>query len=317
VSERQLLVMTAPVRDRFDIPYHEIGPADAPLTLALVAGTHGDEINGTFVLARLADFLYAVSEGRHAGLSLAGRVVIIPAVNVLGINTRSRAWPFDGTDINRMFPGNIYGETTQRIACAVLDRTRDAATRIDLHSSNQDFEEIPQVRLYDSTEDERRQARLFCLPAVMEHHASPVFTTTLMHAWKIWPGYSFLIQAGHAGCIQLPTCQRVFRSLIAYMLRAGILDGVSLAEEEEDSSYFTRESAVRLHADRAGMFVSDLKVGKWVRRGDEIGYIYDSFSGAVKCKVISPAAGLLTGIRRQPLLFEGDLIVRINRKHAP
>jgi predicted deacylase len=55
-------------------------------------------------------------------------------------------------------------------------------------------------------------------------------------------------------------------------------------------------------------------VGRWVRAGQELGYIYDSFGGNVIEKVVSPVAGLLTGIRRHPLLFEGDLILRVNRK---
>ena len=50
-------------------------------------------------------------------------MIVIPAVNVLGVNTRSRHWPFDGTDMNRMFPGYDGGETTQRIAAAVLELT--------------------------------------------------------------------------------------------------------------------------------------------------------------------------------------------------
>jgi predicted deacylase len=62
------------------------------------------------------------------------------------------------------------------------------------------------------------------------------------------------------------------------------------------------------------MFVSDSAVGKWVRAGQELGYIYDSFSGKVLETIAAPETGLLTGIRRHPLLFEGDLLLRINRK---
>jgi hypothetical protein len=64
------------------------------------------------------------------------------------------------------------------------------------------------------------------------------------------------------------------------------------------------------------MFVSDRQVGQWVRPGQELGYIYDSFHGNVHTKVTAPAAGIITGIRRGPLLFEGDLLVRLNRKMA-
>ena len=52
--ETVLLHMTAPSREDFDVPYHDVGPRDQPPQLALVAGLHGNELNGVFVLARLA-----------------------------------------------------------------------------------------------------------------------------------------------------------------------------------------------------------------------------------------------------------------------
>jgi len=311
---RNLLCMTAPVREGFDIPCHEIGPKAQHPAVALVSGLHGDEINGVFVLSRLADFLNSVEAGKFPDLKLTRRVLIIPAVNVLGINLRTRTWPFDKSDINRMFPGSTIGETTQRIAYAVLEATKRAELRIDLHTASTDFEEVPQVRLHGPTAEERETARLFGLQAVMERSLSPVFTTTLMASWKVWPGQSFVLRVGQGGTVQLDHCQRVFRSMVSFLGRVGVLEGVQMAAEDEEVCYFDKSSAFRVYAEKAGTFVSDRAVGRWVRAGQELGYIYDSFGGNVIEKVVSPVAGLLTGIRRHPLLFEGDLIVRVNRK---
>jgi predicted deacylase len=306
--------MTAPVREGFDIPCHEIGPKTQHPAISLVGGLHGDEINGVFILSRLADFLNGVEAGRFPGLSLTGRVLVIPAVNVLGVNQRTRNWPFDRTDINRMFPGSTGGETTQRIAFALLEATKRSDYRIDIHTASSDFEDIPQVRLYGPSAEEQETARLFGLPAILERSLSPVFTTTLMHSWKIWPGQSFALKVGQAGTVQLDHCQRVFRALVAFLGRTGILTGVELAIEDEEICYFSKSSAFRVYAEKAGTFVSDRQVGRWVRAGQELGYIYDSFAGNVIERVVSPTAGLLTGIRRHPLLFEGDLLLRVNRK---
>lgn len=311
---RNLLCMTAPVREGFEIPCHEIGPRTAQPAAALVAGLHGDEINGVFILSRMADFLTRVEAGAYPELRLARRVLIVPAVNVLGLNLRTRTWPFDKTDLNRMFPGSTVGETTQRIAYAVLEATKRAEYRIDLHTAGVDFEELPQVRLYGPSDAEREAARFFGLPAVMERSQSPVFTTTLLASWKVWPGQSFLLRIGQAGTVQLDHCQRVFRALVAFMGRTGILDGVQLSVEDEDVCCFDKASAFRIYAKQAGTFVSDCQVGRWVRAGQDLGYIYDSFGGSIIEKVAAPVAGLLTGIRRHPLLFEGDLLLRINRR---
>jgi len=177
-----LLQMTAPLREDFDIPYHDIGEPNAAPQVAMVAGIHGDELNGVFVLSRLANFLKGVVAGRHPGQSVRARVLIVPAVNVLGVNTRSRRWPFDSTDINRMFPGYDAGETTQRVAHAVLRLTCEAHYRVDIHSSNLDFEELPQVRLYAPADEERASARLFGLTAVIERPMNTIFTSTIGHA---------------------------------------------------------------------------------------------------------------------------------------
>jgi predicted deacylase len=312
--KRNLLCMTAPVREGFDIPCHEIGPKSPHPAVALVAGLHGDEINGVFILSRLADFLNNVEAGTYPELKLVKRVLIIPAVNVLGVNLRTRTWPFDKTDLNRMFPGNTIGETTERIAYAVLEATKRADYRIDIHTASADFEEVPQVRLYGPSDAERETARLFGLPAIMERSLSPVFTTTMMYSWKVWPGQSFVLRVGQAGVVQLDHCQRVFRSMVSFLGRVGVLEGVQIAVEDEEICYFDKPSAFRVFAEKAGTFVSDRQVGRWVRAGQELGYIYDSFGGNVIEKVVAPVAGLLTGIRRHPLLFEGDLILRVNKK---
>jgi predicted deacylase len=295
-----LLEMTAPLRDDFAIPYHDFGPAGERPALALVAGLHGNELNGIFVLSRLAEFL--------------ARIVVVPAVNVLGVNTRSRRWPFDKTDINRMFPGYDAGETTQRIANAVFQATRTARYQVDVHSSNLDFEELPQVRLYEPNEDEKSTAMLFGLPAVIERRTDQVFTSTLGHAWRGCGGESFVIQAGRAGDLQLPHCERLFHALMAFLHHTGLVTGIDLADDDQDTHYFGVDRTLSLVSDHAGLFVTHVPVGTWLQAGALIGEVYDGFSGERRAEVRAPVSGLLSGIRRQPLLYEGDLIARLQTR---
>ena len=309
-----LLRMSAPLRDDFAIPYHDFGPAGVVPTLALVAGLHGNEVNGVFVLSRLADFLRRIAEGRQSNQQLTARIVVVPAVNVLGVNTRSRRWPFDKTDINRMFPGYDLGETTQRVANAVFQFTRSARYRIDIHSSNADFEEVPQVRLYEPSEDERVSAMLFGLPAVIERTTDNVLTSTLGYAWHTCGGENFVVQAGRAGDLQLAHCERVFRALTAFLHHTGIVAGIQLAPEDQDTHYFPLGHTLPLISDYAGLFISHVQVGVWLQAGDLIGIIYDAFGGDRRAEIRAPMSGLLSGIRRQPLLYEGDLVARLQTR---
>jgi uncharacterized protein len=245
------------------------------------------------------------------------RAIIIPAVNILGLNTLNRHWPFDHTDINRMFPGYDAGETTQRIAHAVLEVTAPAHYRIDLHSAYLAFEELPQVRLYDPTDDERALARLFGLPAVIERPTNMIFTVTIGHAWKSAGGANFVLRAGYAGNLQLPHCERIFHALVVFLQRTGIVEGKSAADEsKEDVHYFGVEQTARVIAETAGLFISHLEVGRWLQAGDLIGHVFDGFDGQLRAEVRTRVSGLLSGIRRQPLLFEGDLIAHLQTRHA-
>jgi len=317
ISEEEspvLLRMTAPLREAFTIPYHDLGPRDAAPQMALVAGLHGNEINGVFVLARLANYLAGVAAGRHPTQELRQRLVIVPAVNVLGLNLRTREWPFDKTDLNRMFPGYDAGETTQRIANAVMALTQQAHFRIDIHSSNEDFEELPQVRLYDPSDAERTTAMKFALPAIIERRANKLFSVTMANAWSYHGGENFVIQAGRAGAIQPEHCETLFKALVALLGELGILSGVDLARDE-DTHYFGLDQTFPLISECAGIFVSKKAVGTWVIAGAVIGYIYDGFTGRMLETVKAPVAGLLTGLRRQPMLFEGDLLARIQTRH--
>lgn len=311
MSTPTLIRVTTPLRDTLSIPYHDIGPQGRPPRLALVAGLHGNELNGVFVLSRLAGFLTGVYAGERSGQQLRERVIIIPAANVFGVNTRNRTWPFERTDINREFPGNSAGETAQRIAAAMLQVTHQAYYRIDIHTSNLDIEEMPQVRLYAPNDDERASACLFGLPAVVERPINPILTTNLVHAWRSYGGENFVIQSGQAGSLQTHHCEVLFRALIAFLDRTGIVEGLTLAEDEEDLRYFGLNQAFAMLSEHAGIFVSRREVGRWVQAGESIGHIYNGFTGDIRTEVVAPVTGLVSSLRRQPLLFEGDLMARI------
>ncbi len=310
----ELLRMTAPLRQAFAIPYHDLGPTDGEPRIVFVAGLHGNEINGVFVLSRLANFLSGVAAGRYPTHQLRQRVVIVPAVNVLGLNLGTREWPFDKTDINRMFPGYDAGETTQRIAHAVMELSGRAHYRVDIHGSNEDFEELPQVRLYDPSAAERETAWKFHLPAIVERRANKVFSVTMAHAWAERGGENFVVQAGRAGNLQPRHCETLFKSFVKFLGEIDVLTGADVASDE-DTQHFGLDQTFPLISERAGIFVTKRAVGDWLLASAVIGFVYDGFTGQLLETVKAPVAGLLSGLRRRPLLYEGDLVARIQTRH--
>ena len=50
MKSKRLLRMTTPVGPPFEIAYHDIGPQRQTPAVSLVAGIHGNELNGIYVL---------------------------------------------------------------------------------------------------------------------------------------------------------------------------------------------------------------------------------------------------------------------------
>jgi uncharacterized protein len=105
---------------------------------------------------------------------------------------------------------------------------------------------------------------------------------------------------------------------VVSLQRTGIVHGKPATEESdaEDVHYFGVEQTARIVAEAAGLFISHLEVGRWLQAGDLIGHVFDGFDGHLRAEVKTPVSGLLSGIRRQPLLFEGDLIARIQTRES-
>ena len=294
-------IMTIPgsterLRNDGSIPHHDIGPRERAPRLVLVADLQGQELNGMFVLSRLAAFLRDIEAGRRRDLRLRERVLVIPSV---GNAAEGR------------------GTSAQRIAWlrwamieAVVAATQAAYYRVAIHPSL-DVEEMPQVRLYAPNDDERASACLFGLPAVIERPLEPDDAPALVWAWRPHGGENFALRAGQANGLQTAHCESLFRALVAFLDRTGIVGGLRLTHEEEDLGYFGQRQVFVVLAEQSGIFSSRQEVGRWVQAGEELGQVYDSFTGGERAPVVAPVAGLLASLRRQPLLREGDLVARI------
>ncbi|RLS51211.1 MAG: succinate dehydrogenase [Planctomycetota bacterium] len=111
--------MTVPLHVRRGI---EPGPI-----VFVTAAVHGNELNGTGAIRNLI---------RDPQLELvAGALVLIPVVNVLGFDRHSRYLP-DRRDLNRCFPGSRVGSLAKRIAWRIFDEIVNRCDYgIDLHTA--------------------------------------------------------------------------------------------------------------------------------------------------------------------------------------
>ena len=109
--------------------------------IAIVTGIHGDELEGQYICYQLVKKITANMA------NLTGTIEIYPAVNPLGMESVSRAFPMTGLDMNRVFPGSNIGSISENIAKKLVEDIKGADMCVDIHSSNIFIREIPQVRL--------------------------------------------------------------------------------------------------------------------------------------------------------------------------
>ena len=120
-----------PVGEVLVIQKNRIAGADPKShRLAIVTGTHGDELEGQYVAWQLARVLEEKKD------RLQGTVDIYPALNPLGISTIYRGLPGFDLDMNRIFPGSRNETMYEYIANGIIRDIKGADLCIDIHASN-------------------------------------------------------------------------------------------------------------------------------------------------------------------------------------
>ncbi len=77
-------------------------------TLVISAGVHGDEYEGQIAVSELAEQLKAED--------INGRLILLPMMNFPATQDGCRVSPVDDGNLNRTYPGDAYGTSTDVIA---------------------------------------------------------------------------------------------------------------------------------------------------------------------------------------------------------
>ena len=131
-------------------------------TALLTGANHGEEYEGPVALMELAQTINAAV--------LAGRVIIIPAMNYPAFRVATRTSPIDRGNLNRTFPGKSNGTITEKIA-DYFQRTLLplADVVVDIHAGGKTLDFLPLAcahRLPDKTQEAK------CI-AAMEAFSAP------------------------------------------------------------------------------------------------------------------------------------------------
>ena len=110
------------------LPCAVINGASDGRTLYLQAASDGDELNGVGVINRVVP--------RLDPAVLSGTILVVGIVNYHAFQTAEHRNPIDDTKMNRAYPGDDNGTSSERIAAATFDAATRADLALDLHQGS-------------------------------------------------------------------------------------------------------------------------------------------------------------------------------------
>jgi predicted deacylase len=120
-------------------------------SIVLMAGNHGDEYEGELTLLKLIRLIDPPD--------IRGAITILPAANLPAVMAAKRCSPFDGGNLNRVFPGNPAGQPTQRIAYFIEHEVfARHQVVLDIHSGGTSMDHLV-CSLMEVTGDAERDER--------------------------------------------------------------------------------------------------------------------------------------------------------------
>jgi predicted deacylase len=266
-------------------------------TVILEGGNHGDEYEGPIALGEM------IRELDPALVS--GRLIFVPAINQPAVSAGRRTSPIDEINMNRAFPGDAYGTTTQQIAAIVNDILFPMGDMfVDLHSGGSSLDIIPSAVIEPGRTPEKHAAniaaaRAFGTPiaVVIDNRGDPRTATASAAAAGLTVVGTEMAGGGTVSIEALAFCRRGVRNILAH---AGVLHGEGVEPLGEAPRLYELTPEAHLIAEEDGIFEPLHRLGTEVEKGQMAGRIhFITRPDRAPVDVFYGASGIVYG-RRQP-----------------
>ncbi len=296
----EMEVAKLPTRNNLRIPVIvERAIHDGPVLL-LMAGVHGDEMNGVAILRDIIR--------RKLNVPKRGTIICIPVFNVFGYLDQSREFP-DGRDLNRMFPGSASGSLASQFAYKFTKEISPLVDYVlDFHTGGSGRDNFPNVRCVLTEELSLELAKVFGSPFIVNSKYIPKSIRETIH--KL--GKTILLFEGGKS---LDLDQRVIDFGVQGALN--IMRYLKMQEGEIviESDPVIIDKSKWIRAPHSGLFQSLVKNGTRVDRKTVIGKISDPY-GSFEKKVLAPFDCYIFGMNTAPIVYKGDAIFHVSIDHV-
>lgn len=276
----------------------ERAKTDGP-TLLLVAGIHGNELNGVEIIRELLAKKYTRPEK--------GMVICIPTLNIFGFINQTREFP-DGKDLNRMFPGSKKGSLASIFAHHMMTEIIPHADYcIDFHTGGGRRFNSSQIRIFKDESDLLELAKTFNPRFVVyARHREKSFREAASAAGK----KVLLFEGGKSLDFNQRITNRAVCGTIKVMHHLGMRDFSREIETFSFPSSVVVNESTWVRARQGGLFRFFVKDGAKVEKGQVIGTVSDPY-GRYEFKVKIPHSGYIIGLNHAAVVYKGDALVHL------
>lgn len=250
--------------------------------LCLIAGIHGDELNGIEVVRRIGEEVDATR--------LEGTLIAAPIVNVFGYTRNSRYLP-DRRDLNRFFPGSRSGSIASRMAHGFFnDVVRRCDALVDFHTGSFQRVNLPQIRADLTDPDVLEFTRGFGQTLVL-HSPGARGMLRLAAVGAGIPAVTF--EVGAPQFLEEQHIEPAADAIHSLMHRMGMLE----SEAHDILSPITMpiyQESSWVRTNSGGFLFAEVELGQSVRLGQQLGYVVDPVANR-RTNIVAPFPGQILG----------------------
>ena len=278
----------------------ERAKVDGP-TVLLMAGLHGDEINGIEIIRRI------IRKGFHK--PQVGTIICLPVFNIFGFLNIKRELP-DGRDLNRSFPGSESGSLASQFAYHFMKEIAPHIDYvIDFHTGSAQRNNFPQIRCVFDDADSMDLARVFNPPFILNSsHISKTIRESIFKLGK----HMLLFEGGKTNNLEELVVEEGINGVKRLMSHLGMRSFKIDISKDRSPVLLTESKWMR--SPNSGMFQSLVKNGSRVEKNEVIGMVTDPY-GKIERKVKASMPGYIICLNESPVVYKGDAIFHIGKSN--
>jgi hypothetical protein len=293
-----------------EIPYTVIHGAKKGPVLALVAGVHAYEYPPILSLYRLKDMIDPKT--------LRGTVLMVHIANLPSFKKRTIYYgPDDWKNLNRVFPGDIGGTMSQRIAAVLNEEVvKRADVLVDMHCGDGNEALIPYTYWMISGEKKldaktRELALAFGIPHIIIDESrtkDPKDSKYLGNTAILQGKPAITTEAGFLGRVDEESIGRNVQGVMSVLRHLEMISGDP--GPAADPVWIDKYEVV--YSKHDGLFAPRVEMGYYVRQGQIVGTITD-YLGGWKEDVKAPFTGILLYVIGTPPCNAGEPLFEVGR----